>query len=266
MSQILPPRGYHRTDRIGPLADSSISAEAYRLWKVIDALAWDGQLVMADTLDDLNDLLGSLIGKSPTTVRKLRASLVNRGLVVVATSGGMTTLEACEVDVDNSDPHGDNLPPTDRKIEEALDETGGEVVKNDHNWSDMDGHFLPLAPKIRRTNKLNNYSSYSLINDGVVKNDHKRQELTTNGNITPLLAEMCQRLQDLGIYRRPALIAAQRAIAENLTADQLVAIAKARIAQSKGELALAASLLRDEPLAVNAHLSDTKRRFREELD
>ena len=291
MSQILPPRGFKYSERTGPLGDPTVTAEQYRTWKLIDALAWDGTPVMGKTQNDLNTLLASMLGISPTRFRHIRASLVNRGLVVVSTSGGMTTLEACETSVDNCEPPVDNSPRSDGvPVDNSLPDDQGngqkqpQMVRNDQQWSRADGQKQPqmvrndqqwskmttpslLNTKRRGRRVVTPSSSSSLLRGEVVKNDHNRHDMTTGGDITPQLAQMCHTLQSLGIWRKPALAAAQRALAENLTPDQLTAIAQARIQQADGNLARAAVLLRDEPLAMPQRpLSDTKRRFREELE
>jgi hypothetical protein len=278
MSQILPPRGFKYSERTGPVADPDISASEYRLWKLLDLLAWDGTPLSGTGLNDLDSRLASHMGISPTRCRKLRASLVSRGLVVISTSGGMTTLEAveaAEVEVQSGETSVEMLSTGDIDLSTATGEivdnpteAEGGVVINDQKWSKTSGQKRPQAER-RGAYKLNHYSSYSSLfnKDGVVKNDHKRQEMTTGGSITPQLAHLCQLLQSLGIWRKPALAAARRALAENLTPDQLAAVARARIQQTDGNLARAAVLLRDEPLTLPQRpISDTKRRFLEELE
>jgi hypothetical protein len=183
-------------------------------------------------------------------------------------------VEAAEVEVHSGETAVEMLSTGDIDLSTATgeivdnySEAEGGVVINDQKWSKTSGQKRPQAER-GGAYKLNNYSSYSLFNkDGVVKNDHKRQEMTTSGAITPQLAHLCQLLQSLGIWRKPALAAARRALAENLTPDQLAAVARARIQQTDGNLARAAVLLRDEPLTLPQRpISDTKRRFLEELE
>lgn len=248
MSSDLPPFGYFRS-LVTPLM-SSISDGAYRLLALVAAHNWDGEgWPVPASNREIDQMVAARLGCSTRTARAYRSELFAAGFLaetelgssgerlwiaqgVAASSEAFST--ALQAPVENS---VDN--PTDGK-----------------NFSQNVGNFLPKGRAYKEEVICKDVlppPPYAVDKEGAGKKLPTGQKIAHGANpVADHVASVVALLKQRGIWEAPAWEIARRAEEAGVDRRTLLTIADHHLAETGGNVQLAAWRLRELPLTPPA--------------